>query len=100
MDAPKRGVVIPTLLYRALFKSWSTPIASPLVSLFSRFLAAIWSFTSAASMTGLSRASHTVAPNDGAGLAAQTQASRKIEEDIREEDSWEWSMAEDEILRR
>lgn len=100
MDAPKRGVVIPTLVYRALFKSWSTPIVSPFTSLCSWIGTTLLSFTPTANMAGLSRTSHTVAANGGPAMAAHTQTSWNIQEETREEDSWDWSMAEDEILRR
>jgi hypothetical protein len=33
-------------------------------------------------------------------MAAHTQASWAIQEEAQQEDSWDWSMAEDEILRR
>ncbi|KZM22934.1 hypothetical protein ST47_g5933 [Ascochyta rabiei] len=99
MDAPKRGVVIPTLVYRALFRSWSTPVVSPISSLLSWAWASLWSFVSGASVAGLSRASHTMATNSAPGMAAHTQASWKIQEEAHEEDHWDWSMAEDEILR-
>ena len=99
MDAPKRGVVIPTLVYRALFKSWSAPIVSPFVSLLSWIWTTLWSFTAGASIPGLSRVSHAFAANNGPAMAAHTQASWKIQEEAQEEDSWAWSMAEDEILR-
>ncbi|KAF2633672.1 hypothetical protein BU25DRAFT_356257 [Macroventuria anomochaeta] len=100
MDAPKRGVVIPTLVYRALFKSWSAPIVSPVASLLSWIWTTLWSLASGASVTGLSRASHEAAAKGGPAMAAHTQASWKIQEEAHEEDSWDWSMAEDEVLRR
>ncbi|KAJ4366008.1 hypothetical protein N0V95_000386 [Ascochyta clinopodiicola] len=99
MDAPQRGVVIPTLVHRALFKSWSTPIVSPILSLLSWVWASLWSLVTGASVAGLSRASRVVATNSGPAMAAHTQASWRIQEDAREEDHWDWSMAEDEILR-
>lgn len=51
-------------------------------------------------MAGLSRASQTLAENGSPAMAAHTQAFRRIQEETREEDSWDWSMTEDEILRR
>ncbi|KAF9697247.1 hypothetical protein EKO04_004810 [Ascochyta lentis] len=100
MDAPRRGIVIPTLVYRALFKSWSTPVVSPILSLFSWAWATLWSLVSSTNMVGLSRVSHTMAADGGPAMAAHTQNSWKIQEEAREEDNWDWSMAEDEILRR
>lgn len=100
MDAPKRGVVIPTLVYRALSKSWSAPIVSPIASLLSWIWTTLWNLTAGTSIPGLNKASYPLAANGGPVMAAHTQASWKIQEEAHEEDSWEWSMAEDEILRR
>jgi hypothetical protein len=99
MDAPKYPFVIPTLVYRALFKSWWTPIVSPSASLFSWIWTTAWSSIFGANMGGLNRVSHSVTANDGPAMAAHTQAKWAIQEETREED-WDWSMAEDEILRR
>lgn len=100
MDAPRRGVVIPTLVYRALFKSWSAPIVSPIISLFSWIWTTLWSFTSGTNMIGLNRVAQTTAVNGEPVLATHTQTSWRIEEESQEEANWDWSMAEDEILRR
>jgi hypothetical protein len=100
MDAPKRGVVIPTLVYRALFKNWATSIISPIASLLSWIWASLWSLASGVNITGLDRPSYGAPSNSGPAMAAHTQASWKVQEEVHEEDSWDWSMAEDEVLRR
>lgn len=100
MDAPKRGVVIPTLVYRALFKSWAIPIISPAASLLSWLWASLWSLVSDVNITGLGRPLYGAPANSGPAMAAHTQASWKVQEAVQEEDSWDWSMAEDEVLQR
>ncbi|KAF3037336.1 hypothetical protein E8E12_004569 [Didymella heteroderae] len=90
MDAPKRGVVIPTLVYRALFKNWATPILSPIASLLSWIWASIWSLASGFNMTGLNRPSYGAPASSGPAIAAHTQASWKVQEEVHEEDSWDW----------
>lgn len=100
MDAPKRGVVIPTLLYRALFKNWAQPIVSPIASLSSWIWASLWSLTSGVNLTGLRRPSYDTVANSAPAMDPHTHASWKMQEEVHTEDSWDWSMAEDEVLRR
>ena len=96
MHAPKRGVVIPTLIYRALFKSWSAPIVSPAAALLSWIGTTVRTFASSASVTSAGSTLYKTAPNG----PANTQATWKTREEVLEEENWEWSMAEDELLRR
>lgn len=100
MDAPQRGVVIPTLIYRALFKNWATFIIPPVASLLSWIWTSLWSLLSGITITGLDRPSYGANPNSGPAMAAHTQSSWTVEEEVHEEGSWDWSMAEDEVLRR
>ncbi|KAF1932933.1 uncharacterized protein M421DRAFT_416530 [Didymella exigua CBS 183.55] len=100
MDAPKRGIVIPTLVYRALFESWPTHIVSPLAFLLSWLWTSIWTLASGVKITGLSQPSHVAVYNGGPAMAVHTQASWKVQEEVYEENSRDWSMAEDEVLRR
>ena len=96
MHAPKRGVVIPTLIYRALFKSWSAPIVSPAAALLSWIGTTVQTFASGIDVTSVSSTLYKTAPN---GPAA-TQTTWKTQEEVLEEENWDWSMAEDELLRR
>lgn len=96
MDAPRRNVVIPTLIYRALFKSWSAPIVSPAAALLSWIGTTVRTFAASADVTSVSSNLYKTAPS---GPAA-TQTTWKSQEEVLEEDSWDWSMAEDELLRR
>lgn len=95
MDAPERGVVIPTLIYRALFRSWSAPITSPVSSVLS------WTWaTSRGLATSASKAAYEFGSQSRPAMAAHSQETWKVQEEVREEDGWDWSMAEDEVLRR
>jgi len=100
MDAPQRGVVIPTLIYRTLFKSWSAPIVSPVAALLSWTGTTLWAFVSRARTTGLRAFSYESLANGPPVMAAHTQTVWDAKEDVLEEDRWDWSMAEDEVLRR
>ncbi|KAF3002060.1 hypothetical protein E8E13_009172 [Curvularia kusanoi] len=100
MDAPQPGVVIPTLIYRTLFKSWSTPIVSPVAALLSWIGTTLWAFVSGVRTTSLRVLSYGSVPNGGPVMAAHTQTVWDAKEDVLEEESWDWSMAEDEVLRR
>lgn len=55
---------------------------------------------SSANVAGLRRATPIIAENGGPAMAAHTQTSWRIQDEVHEEDSWDWSMAEDEILQR
>jgi hypothetical protein len=96
MHAPKRGVVIPTLIYRALFKGWAASIVSPAAALLSWMGTTLRTFASSTGVTSVDPTMYETAPN---GPAA-TQTAWKTQEEVLEEESWEWSMAEDELLRR
>ncbi len=95
MYAPQRGVVIPTLMYRTFFKNWAAPIVSPIASSLSTSWATLWGL----GRTGWSSTSYEAAMNGKPAMTAYTQASWKKQETV-EEESWDWSMAGDEVLRR
>ncbi|KAH6616562.1 hypothetical protein C7974DRAFT_442352 [Boeremia exigua] len=101
-NAPKRGVVIPTLIYRTFLKTWSTPITSSIAPLLSWTWSTCWSL--GASITSLNRLSYGRFADNDPAMSVHTQASwgkqEKILDETLEEDTWDWSMAEDEILRR
>lgn len=109
MAAPQRGVVLPTLAYRALSSSWPPANSfSPATAPAAVAASWLWPFLSTLrSAINVGRAPHGPALTVDLDSAAATQSQNSwtrhedavVGGEEEEEETWDRSMAEDEVLR-